>query len=166
LSAALSQVVTGLRAALERRIVGVEEPAEGEMSGQMKDVLRAYAIAAGCWMVWDLSLFATADKPYLWSLWWYGWQREFEFYPFSVIAVLLLVVLGWLRLRQNRREDEGIEATSQAENYDGASAKSRWLGALQLGGAGAMRGLGAYLVCILIGVLLGLIVPDVLEKYG
>jgi hypothetical protein len=123
----------------------------------MKDALRAYAIAAGCWMLWDLSLFATADKPYPWSLWWYGWQEEFEFYPFSVVAVLLLLVLGWTRLRKKRPEKDGAEAMSPSETYDRTSAKSRWFGASELGGAGAMLGLGVWM---LIGLLLALIAPE------
>lgn len=133
------------------------------MSGQMKDALRAYTIAAGFWLLWDLSLFAYGDKPYPWSLWWYEWQREFEFYPFSVIAVLLLVVLGWLRLRQNLREKEGLEATSPSEiqsSYSRASTKTRWIGAFELGGAGSMLGLVVYILCMLIGMLVSLIVPE------
>jgi hypothetical protein len=133
----------------------------------MRDALRAYAIAAGCWLLWDLSLFAYGDKPYPWSLWWYEWKREFDFYPFPVIAALLLVVLVWLRLRQKRREKDEIEAISPAEGQcnDGkTSTGTKWKGALELGGAGAMLGLVAFVVCIFMGVLLGLVVPDVLEK--
>jgi hypothetical protein len=133
----------------------------------MKDVLMAYAIAAGCWLLWDLSLFSAIDNSYTWSLWWYGWQQEFDFYPFLVIAVLLLVVLGWLRLRQKRREKEGIEVTSPVErkSNDGRTCTTTKLtGALQLGGAGMGLGLLMCVICIVIGVLLGLIAPDVLEE--
>jgi quinol-cytochrome oxidoreductase complex cytochrome b subunit len=79
----------------------------------------------------------------------------------------LLVVLGALRLEKKRREKEGIEATSPAERQNNdhrTSTKTRWFGASQLAGGFAMLGLGAYIFCLLIGLLLSLIVPDVVER--